>query len=79
MHDSETLGHVLPTFTTTGILVPINTPYSHRFSSPPVCLEIHRLDSLQQPKLGADWAHPVLYSPQNIGTVAGDDLTSLDK
>ncbi|MED6147685.1 hypothetical protein PIB30_046070 [Stylosanthes scabra] len=39
---------------------------------PPVSLEIHRLDSLQQPKLGADWAHLVLHSPRNIGAVAGD-------
>ncbi|MED6167402.1 hypothetical protein PIB30_002373 [Stylosanthes scabra] len=41
-------------------------------SPPPVSLEIHQLDSLQQPKLGADWAHQVLYSPRNIGVVAGE-------
>ncbi|MED6143947.1 hypothetical protein PIB30_010612 [Stylosanthes scabra] len=38
----------------------------------PVSLKIHRLDSLRQPKFGADWAHQVLHSPRNIGAVAGD-------
>ncbi|MED6131638.1 hypothetical protein PIB30_011489 [Stylosanthes scabra] len=36
-----------------------------RFSPTPVSLEIHQLDSLRQPKLGADWAHLVMYLPWN--------------
>ncbi|MED6216053.1 hypothetical protein PIB30_004084 [Stylosanthes scabra] len=46
---------------------------------PFVSLEIHQLDSLQQPKLGAEWAHLVLHSPRNIGAVAGDLFPSLDE
>ncbi|MED6135237.1 hypothetical protein PIB30_044452 [Stylosanthes scabra] len=60
MHYSETSGRAL-------------LHHRHyRFSPPPVSLEIHQLDSLQQPKLVADWAHLVLHSPRNIGAIVGD-------
>ncbi|MED6131923.1 hypothetical protein PIB30_014635 [Stylosanthes scabra] len=45
------------------------------FSPPPISVETHQLDSSRQPKLGVDWAHLVLYSPRNIGAVAGKSIS----
>ncbi|MED6217678.1 hypothetical protein PIB30_019987 [Stylosanthes scabra] len=54
MHDAETLGCVLPTFTTTGILTPINTPYPHRFniSERTILLRLNSVNTLSDLSVG---------------------------